>query len=142
MWYASGVRWTPTDTGPKHEYRIVYAESNDGLSWRPTGRTCIDFESAEEYALARPCVVRDPDRYRMWFSCRGTAYRIGYAESDDGLVWERDDAAGGLRPSPATWESTSVEYPCVFDHAGRRWMLYNGNGYGETGIGLATLEAR
>ena len=28
----------------------------------------------------------------------------------------------------------------MFDYDGRRWMLYNGNGYGETGIGLAVLE--
>ena len=30
-----------------------------------------------------------------------------------------------------------VEYPCVFDWDGRRYMLYNGNGYGRTGVGLA-----
>jgi hypothetical protein len=28
-------------------------------------------------------------------------------------------------------------YPVVFDHLGVRHMLYNGNGYGETGIGYA-----
>ena len=27
-----------------------------------------------------------------------------------------------------------VEYPFVFDHRGSRYMLYNGNGYGATGI--------
>ena len=30
-----------------------------------------------------------------------------------------------------------VCYPCVFDWAGETWMLYNGNGYGRTGFGLA-----
>jgi hypothetical protein len=141
MWYASGVRWTPTPQGARHEYRIVYAESGDGIAWNPTGRVCIDFESADEYAIARPCVLRDSNRYRMWFSCRGDAYRIGYAESDDGLEWERKDAEAGLIPAGDGWESVSVEYPCVFDHGTRRWMLYNGNGYGKTGIGLASLEA-
>ena len=33
-----------------------------------------------------------------------------------------------------------VAYACVFDHRGSRYMLYNGNGYGETGIGWAVLE--
>ena len=141
MWYASGVRWTPTPHEARPEYRIVYAESADGIAWHPTGRVCIDFESADEYAIARPCVIRDSDRYRMWFSCRGDAYRIGYAESDDGLTWDRKDIEGGLIPEGNGWESTSVEYPCVFDHERRRWMLYNGNGYGQTGIGLASLEA-
>jgi hypothetical protein len=27
----------------------------------------------------------------------------------------------------------------VFDHKGERYMLYNGNGYGQTGFGLAVL---
>jgi len=31
-------------------------------------------------------------------------------------------------------------YPYVFDHAGSRYMLYNGNGYGRTGFGIAILE--
>lgn len=140
MWYASGVRWAETEGGPRHEYRIVHAESDDGLAWRPTRDVCIDFASEGEYAIARPCVIRDPDRYRMWFSHRGPAYSIGYAESDDGVSWERDDQRGGLRALGDGWESQSVEYPCVFDHDGRRWMLYNGNGYGKTGIGLAVLE--
>jgi len=140
MWYVSGVDWTPTETGPRHRYRIVYAESSDGLNWNPTGDVCIDFESEDEFAIARPCVIRDSDGYRMWFSTRGDAYRIGYAESDDGITWRRDDELGGLGPIGEGWESHSVEYACVFDHEGRRWMLYNGNGYGETGIGLAVLD--
>jgi len=32
-----------------------------------------------------------------------------------------------------------IEYPCVVDAGGRRVMLYNGNDYGRTGIGLAEL---
>jgi hypothetical protein len=35
-----------------------------------------------------------------------------------------------------------IEYPCVFDFRGARQMLYNGNAYGATGMGRATLEAR
>lgn len=140
MWYTSGVRWVRTDSGPMHYYRIVYAESADGVSWHPTGRVCIDFADEHEYALGRPCVVRDTDRYRMWFSCRGSSYRIGYAESEDGLTWQRDDEHAGLTATGEGWESRSVEYACVFDHGGRRWMLYNGNDYGATGIGLAVQE--
>ena len=50
------------------------------------------YESDDEYAISRPCVVRDADGYRMWFAARGDRYRIGYAESDDGIEWRRDDA--------------------------------------------------
>jgi hypothetical protein len=33
-----------------------------------------------------------------------------------------------------------LAYPFVFDYRGKRYMLYNGNGYGKTGIGLAALK--
>lgn len=140
MWYVSGVRWVATESGPRHYYRIVYAESEDGLDWRPTKRVCIDFADEDEYAIARPCVVRDDGGYRMWFCCRGEAYRIGYAESGDGIAWRRDDARLGLDPLGEGWEAHAVAYPCVFDAGGERWMLYNGDGYGVTGVGLAVHE--
>jgi hypothetical protein len=140
MWYVSGTGWESRPEGPRHRYHIKYAESRDGLNWQRSGQVSIDYRDDDEYAIARPCVVRDDDRYRMWFSCRGPAYRIGYAESDDGVTWKRDDDAGGLTPSGNGWDGRAVEYACVFDDAGRRWMLYNGDGYGETGIGLAVLD--
>jgi hypothetical protein len=140
MWYVSGVEWIQTRTTPRHRYRIVYAESDGPFEWEPSGHVCIDFQSEEEYAIARPVVIRDGHLYRMWFSCRGSAYRIGYAESEDGISWLRDDECGGFQASGDGWESHSVEYAFVFDHEGKRWMLYNGNGYGETGIGVALLD--
>ena len=141
MWYTSGVRWKPTDAGPRLDYRITYAESADGIEWKPTGRVCIDFKDEEEHAIARPCVLRDGATYKMWFCYKGAEYRIGYAESGDGSAWSRRDSYGGLGPTGGGWESQAVAYCSVFDHDGARWMLYNGNRYGATGIGLAQWEA-
>jgi hypothetical protein len=77
----------------------------------------------------------------MWYSIRfGKTYRIGYAESTDGVDWQRKDNQVGIDVSDAGWDSEMIEYPCVFDHAGERYMLYNGNGFGKTGFGLAILE--
>jgi hypothetical protein len=136
MWYCSATGWDP-----RHRYHIRLAESDDGIDWHRDGRVCIDFAGDDEYALSRPVVVRDADRYRMWFSARGERYRLGYAESDDGFAWERNDGAAGLEPSDSGWDSEMVCYACVFDgDDGVRRMLYNGNGYGRTGIGLAVAE--
>jgi hypothetical protein len=33
-----------------------------------------------------------------------------------------------------------IGYPCVFDHGGRRFLLYAGNDFGATGFGLAIQE--
>ena len=137
MWYVSCVRWDLVDGQPRHYYHIKYAESSDAIAWTRTGTVCIDFAPGE-YAFARPHVVKDADGlYRMWYSYRGDRYRIGYAESRDGISWERKDHLAGIDVSASGWDSEMVAYPTVFDHGGQRYMLYNGNGYGRTGFGLA-----
>jgi len=140
MWYVSGVRWSIVDGRPRHHYHIRYAESRDGLHWDRTGVVCIDFKSDDEYAISRPCVVHDGNVYRMWYACRGDRYRLGYAESADGVVWRRLDEEAGIDVSPSGWDSEMVEYPCVVDTGNRRMMLYNGNDYGRTGIGIAVTD--
>jgi hypothetical protein len=141
MWYASGRGWKMEDGNPKHYYHLRYAESEDGITWRRTGRVAIDFASSEEYAIARPCVIKTETGYRMWYSYRGDVYRIGYAESDDGFDWERKDTEAGIDVSRDGWDSEMIEYPYVFKHGTDWLMLYNGNDYGETGIGLAVGSA-
>lgn len=140
MWYYSATGWEMADGQPKHYYHIRYAESDDGVTWRRDGRVAIGFESPDEYAIARPSVLWHRGRYRMWYSYRGEAYRIGYAESADGYTWTRMDARAGIGAGPEAWDAESVEYSHVFEHDGRLYMLYNGNGYGKTGFGLAVLE--
>jgi hypothetical protein len=141
MWYVSNVGWKAGATGsPHYVVNIKYAESADGIEWERDGHVCVDFTSPEEYALSRPCVVKDEGLYRMWYSYRGTAYRIGYAESPDGLEWERKDDEAGIGVSPDGWDSEMVEYPFVFDWDGARYMLYNGNDFGRDGAGLAVLR--
>ena len=124
MWHVSGVKWTLENGLPKHHYHVKYAESADGVQWKRTGVVCIDFASADEYAIGRPHVLKDSDGvYRMWYSYRGDRYRIGYAESADGIAWDRKDDLAGIERSPAGWDADMIEYPMVFDTAGRRYML-------------------
>lgn len=137
MWYVSGTGWEVVDGAVRHRYHIKYAESQDGLIWTREGRVCIDYRDEGEYAIARPTVACDGDRYRMWYCSRGEAYRLGYAESIDGLSWERRDHEAGLDPSPAGWDSEMICYPSLYDRHGRRTLLYNGNEYGATGVGHA-----
>jgi hypothetical protein len=139
MWYVSGTGWMHEGSSLEPCYNIRYAESEDGIHWERPGRLCIDY-GPDEHAIARPWVSRDDDCYRMWFAVRGVRYRIAYAESIDGINWTRADHVGGLTPSGQGWDSDMVEYPCMLDHQGRRYMLYNGNDYGKTGVGLAVWQ--
>jgi len=140
MWYVSGTGWHMVDGRPRHNYHIKYAESRDGQRWVRAGAVAIDYGEGE-FAFGRPCVIRDEElgRYRMWYSVRGDTYRLGYAESTDGIVWRRFDDRAGMPLSETGWDSEMITYPAVFRDRGSLHMLYNGNDYGRSGIGLATL---
>lgn len=141
MWYVSNLGWTFPGGRPRYRVHIRYAESRNGVDWDREGHVCINFNTPDEYAISRPVVIRDNGLYRMWYSHRGSTYRIGYAESTDGLTWQRRDDEVGIDVSDTGWDSEMVEYACVVDVGERRHMLYNGNGYGATGIGHAVLSA-
>lgn len=140
MWYLSCTEWLRNNGESQHRYHIKYAESDDGIHWRRNSLVAIDYSNDDEYAISRPSVIRDINKWKMWYSFRGKAYRIGYAESQDGRKWVRRDDLAGIDVSSSGWDSEMIEYPFVFDHKGQRFMLYNGNGYGKTGFGLAVLE--
>lgn len=144
MWYVSCDYWRPHGTGYRHYYNIKHKRSADGIYWEPRSTVSIDYASEHEYAISRPSVIRDKGIYRMWYSFReqpGIAtYRIGYAESPDGLSWTRFDDRAGIDVSDSGWDSEMICYPRVFMHGDLFYLLYNGNGYGRSGFGLARLE--
>lgn len=143
-WYNSGISWTKTADGWKHHYGIHYAHSHNGVDWISEPGMCLPFADEYEYAFGRPSVIHREGTYFMWYAHRATrttdTYRIGFASSTDGRQWKRDDALSGIDVSASGWDSEMICYPCVFEHQGRMYMLYNGNGYGKTGFGLAVME--
>lgn len=145
MWYISCVRWDIVYGKPRHYYHLKYATSENGIDWKREGLVAIDFKSPFEYAISQPWVLKENGEYKMWFSYRAqeniASYRIGYAESLDGIVWNRKDDEAGIDVSESGWDSQMVCYPYIFDLNGKRYMFYNGNNYGETGIGLAVLDS-
>lgn len=143
MWYVGGSHWTTV--GDKHlpTYNIRYLESPDGVNWGPEGRVLIDFESDDEHAFGKPCVLDDGDLTRMFYSVRtrSKGYRIGYAESrDGGRTYTRKDSEVGIDVSESGWDSQMLCYAFVMRHKDKVYMFYNGNNLGETGFGYAILE--
>ena len=139
MWYGSYLGSGAEAHGGSST--IKEARSADGIAWDRDGHVAIALTDGPEIATSRPCVIVDRDRERMWYAIKHpTQYRIGYAESfGDG--WIRRDDNLEFAGIAGDWEDENIEYPAVFDHGGRRYMLYNGNGYGRTGFGIAILEA-
>jgi predicted GH43/DUF377 family glycosyl hydrolase len=134
MYYVGGTGWSHRDL-PR--YNIQIAESVDGRHWQREGKVAIPFNNDEENALARPFVLNEDGIYKMWFAHKGAAYRMGYAESADGLHWERNDSFGGLDVTAGEFDSEMIEYFAVVPYEGRKIMFYNGNDYGRNGFGVA-----
>lgn len=135
-WYVSCTGWDETPAGPRHRYHLKEASSDDGLAWRRDGSVAVDYASADEYALGRPCVVRAGEGYRMWLCARGAAYALHVAASPDGSAWTR----APLALERSAWDAEMQAYPALLDADGQRFLLWNGNGYGATGIGYAVAS--
>lgn len=145
MWYVSCTGWEEVNQQPEPLYHIKYAESQDGIHWRKTSRVCIDYDQTTG-AIGRPCVFVDGSTYKMIYSYRSVkdyrndplhSYRLGYAESANGLDWTRKDDEVGIERSDTGWDSEMIEYCYVHEHKGEKYLLYNGNGFGFTGFGYA-----
>ncbi|HZS06228.1 MAG TPA: hypothetical protein VFD58_15410 [Blastocatellia bacterium] len=151
IWYLSCVRWEISDGRPEPFYHLKYAESPDGINWQREGLVAIDLKSEAEAGVARPSVLKEDGVYRMWYSYRSltgyrtekeASYRIGYAESQDGKYWNRMDDLAGIDISEGGWDSEMIEYPYVLEHLGRKYLFYNGNGFGISGFGYAVLDQK
>jgi len=142
MWYVGGSDWVESLGRSRPVYNMRYLESADGIAWGPEGRVCLDFSSPGEHAFGRPWVIKEVDKYRMFYSYRSQqmGYRIGYAESTDGLEWDRKDDQVGIDVSASGWDSETISYSSIVQYKDRVYLFYNGNNCGETGFGYAVLE--
>ena len=144
MWYVSGLSWKEIDGYFEPIYVIKYAHSLDGINWIRPSHVCIEQHHALE-AFSRPSVIKDVDTYKMWFCSRNSinyrggegSYSLGYAESSDGVNWVRTDGELDLKADSSEWDGEMQCYPYIIDIADKRYMFYNGNGFGRSGFGLA-----
>ncbi len=140
MWYTTFLKWEKQGDSIKHYYLIRYAESSDGKVWKRSEHNCIDFKYDDEFAISRPSVIKLDGKYHMWFSYRGEHYKLGYAFSEDGINWTRDDESAGIETSKEGWDSKALAYSHVFQHEKEVYMIFNGNEYGKEGLGIAKME--
>jgi len=147
-WYMSYLKWEERHGTMEPFYEIKYAESKDGIIWIREDVTCIPLLQGEG-GVACPSVLKEKDSYKMWYSTRKSgayrnnsneSYRIGFAESQDGMHWTRKDNIAGIDISETGWDSEMIAYPYVIKQGNKYLMFYNGNGFGASGIGYAELE--
>ena len=146
-WYLSCRDWEEVNGIMESKYTLNYATSLNGIDWSPRG-VAIDLEEGEG-GLWQASVIKENGIYKMWFSVRGSrdfrdgesnSYKIHYAESANGIIWERKGIA--IDRSEHGWDSEMVAYPCIVDKGTHRYAFYNGNKFGKTGIGYAKAKIK
>jgi sucrose-6-phosphate hydrolase SacC (GH32 family) len=149
LFYVAGKEWRMTNGKPEPIYKIRMATSNNGIEWVKLGQDLIANILGDQECQACPDVICRNGRYHMFFCYRDIrnykvregGYCIGYASSLDMVNWHRDDALIDISLSETGWDSEMVNYPHVFELDGVTHMLYQGNGMGRAGFGLAVLES-
>lgn len=140
----SCTEWIPGDP-PEPRYMLRAGRSDDGIHWLSQG-IAVDYSSKDEGGISAATIIASPKRQHMWYSYRKlrgyrdnpeAAYKIGYADGIGGSWIRRDDLVQIPRQG---WDSDMQCYPEVIRHEDNLYMLYNGNGFGKTGIGLARLK--
>ena len=152
-WYLSCTNWKLVNNIPEPRYHIKYAESRDGIEWIRKGIIAVDYRNDDEAGIVKASVVIEKGIYKMWYSYRSfidyrtdsnASYRIGYAISKDGLIWERKDSDKKktltISNDKKDWDSDMVSYPHVLKVKSKILMFYNGNGFGKSGFGYAELN--
>lgn len=148
MWYSFGTAWLSSDseTEPQRVYKIGVAKSTDGVAWHPSGgQQAIPDRRGPLECQALPSVVVLGDRLIMAYCFRDAigfrsnpdrSYRIGFAESLDGLSWSLLDQSDWEVPR-ADFDSQMQAYPGLFQDGESLLLLYNGNDFGRDGFGVA-----
>lgn len=144
MTYVSGFKWERGLDGKlKSFYNIKIAESKDLISWFRKGITAIDFKDNESN-IARSSVIKEDGIYKMWYSyvsAQFGKYRIGYAESDNFNDWIRKDDQVGINiGAEHEFDNEMMCYPNIFHLKNKKYMLYNGNNFGQKGFGIAVWD--
>ena len=77
----------------------------------------------------------------MWYSYERKIgnYKIGYATSNNGIKWVRQDKKINLNYK-SKYELNMREYPALIEIKNKLFMFYNGDNYGKEGVLFSELN--
>lgn len=140
-YYAIINDWKVIHNIPYPIYNIWYTESDNGIDF-PYQDNCLSVDTLDnEYRIGRPKVYKTNDGYEMYYTrdLVSKEYIAGYAKSKDGIVWTRQDEMFPFIKSDNGWDSQMACYPVKLSSGDKKYLFYNGNGMGKTGVGYAEL---
>ncbi len=118
MWYSGydGSNW-----------RIMYANSSDGLTWSKQG-IVLDIDDMRAYGA---CVIKEGE-YKMWYSSNdGITTSIIYANSTDGMIWTKLKTPVLTHSYEGDHDDFDSTLPSVIFDGGEYRMWYSSCAYGD-----------
>jgi surface protein len=127
MWYEGAG-----STSEGWRMKVGHAISPDGVNWsKDTKNPVLSPEyDWEGNAIPGGKVIFDSINYKMWYSS-GNEYdfKIGYATSQDGSLWEKYEHNPILSKGPTgSWDQKFVLDGVVIDSAGVKYKMWYGGG--------------
>jgi predicted GH43/DUF377 family glycosyl hydrolase len=141
MWYNGGSERTST-------LRVGYAWSEDGLAWHKwePDEWVVDvgpLGAWDDFSVARVHVLYDGERYQMFYEGHdgnaNLSWRVGYAWSEDGVMWHKDPNNPIVdMGAPGAFDSSTVSEPYVIFDGQTYWLYYSAYDGDKYRLGLAT----
>lgn len=106
------------------------------------GDVVMPFLSQDECGITLPNIWKDDGMYKMIYSIRNikSGYKLGYAESEDGIHFCRDDGRlNFVRQQNSEWDNEMMCFAQLLKTSDKTYLFYSGNHYGMGGIGFAEL---
>jgi predicted GH43/DUF377 family glycosyl hydrolase len=141
MWYGASAgpanNWYP--------YRVGFATSDDGINWEKY----IDpvFETTpgawDSYGIGGGAVIRENGSYKLWYlgyMDDNDPGGIGYATSEDGIIWEKDTLNNPIMVPSQEWESGGfgTVHVMPFEQEYKMWYAGYKDGLTQPDIGYAS----
>ena len=144
--YVSGVEWVKIADTIEPKYVIKFAKSDDLINWDRNIEQEVPSEFNDE-CFSNPCFCEHIDGadYFLFCSRNISNYRNIAAQSYKLHAYVRGEHK--KKRYPVNWLSKKIPdindcmqaYPEYLSLNDEKYILYNGNGFGQTGIGVAKV---
>lgn len=121
------------------QHTLMKARSDDGIEWRPRGNALLPLGQGE-FGHSRPWLLEWAGRRHLLFSVRRAFYHLAVAKEGPAETWVRLEESLFDAALPGEWDCEAQCYGAHVRLSECDYLVYNGNGYGRTGFGLAVLE--
>ena len=146
--YLSCVGWQIINGKPEPSYNLKVANSADGIDWSRSGEVALGLDERDE-AIASATAFQHKGKWFLLYSSRkldgyreepAQSYSVRLATSLNGENWTKEDRNRFIPAGRVgEWDSVMQAYPYALQEKESVLIFYNGNGFGQTGIGFGRV---